>query len=82
MPRRRIGWIHTNDPAPTTAAFGDAMGKLGYTGTIALAIGLRIARKADALRQATGEPSRMFVALLVTQAAASPVVHRPCGRRP
>jgi len=78
----RIGWICYTTPGPAIDAFEQGMRALGRTGRNAVGIEVRVVEnKPERVKAAVDELIGLGVALIVTQAAVSPVAHRAAAGR-
>lgn len=80
----RIGWISYSPPGVALDAFQEGMRALGYSGRSAVGVDVRVVEpNPERVRAALEELQKLPVALVVCQAAVSPVVHRiNAGRIP
>ena len=80
----RIGWLSYSAPGVALDAFQDGMRSLGYSGKNAVGVEIRVVEPdPERVRAAIEELQKLPVALIVCQAAVSPVAHRiNAGRMP
>ena len=81
---QRIGWISYTAPGVALDAFRKGIQALGYSGSSAVGIEVRVVDpNPDRVRAAIEELQKLPVALIVCQAAIAPVAHRiNAGRVP